>query len=121
MYHTYIYLLAPSSPPIVITISVLNSTAFNTTWKVPDEDEHNGLLEYVDIRLVGEDVETSRIITIPITDNNGSLHSTILSPLQEYINYSVSFAVRNGAGLSPHSNPVYLRTDQAGMISYPII
>ena len=34
-----VYPLAPSSPPIVITISVLNSTP---TWKVPDEDEHNG-------------------------------------------------------------------------------
>ena len=117
-YHTciiHIYSIVPSSPPIIITISVLNSTAFNTTWRVPHEDEHNGLLEFVDARLIGKDLATSQMIIVPINNtDNTFLHSTILSPLEEYVNYSVSFAVRNDAGVSSYSNPVYLRTYQAG-------
>ena len=110
----YMYSLAPSSPPIDITISVINSTAIHSTWRIPDEDEHNGLLESVEVRLVGIDIETSITIPVQITTNDTSLQTTILSPLQEYVNYSIRLAIRNGAGLSPYSNPVYLRTDQAG-------
>ena len=108
------YSPAPSSPPIVVAISVINSTAFNITWRIPDEDEHNGPLKSVEFRLVGIDIDTNITITIPITTNDTTLQTTILSPLQEYVNYSIRLAVRNGAGLSPYSNPVYLRTDQAG-------
>ena len=110
----YMYSLAPSSPPIDITISVINSTAIHSTWRIPNEDEHNGLLESVEVRLVGIDIETSITIPVQITTNDTSLQTTILSPLQEYVNYSIRLAIRNGAGLSPYSNPVYLRTDQAG-------
>ena len=106
--------LAPSSPPVNITISVINATAFNSTWRIPDEDEHNGILVSVYILLVGVDIDTSITITVPITANDITLQTTILSPLQEYVNYSVEFVVRNGVGLSPYSNPIYLRTDPAG-------
>ena len=113
----YIYSPAPSSPPIDITISVINSTAIHSTWRIPDEDEHNGLLESVEVRLVGIDIETSITIPVQITTNDTSLQTTILSPLQEYVNYSIRFAVRNDVGLSPYSNPVYSRTRQAGKLS----
>ncbi|KAI6658157.1 Phosphatidylinositol phosphatase PTPRQ-like isoform X2, partial [Oopsacas minuta] len=105
---------APSSPPVNISITVINSTALNSTWRIPDIDEHNGALESVEIRLQGIDIETSQIITVPITNTNDTTFKfTILSPLEEFVNYSVSFAVRNLVGLSPFSDPVYLRTDPA--------
>ena len=113
----YIYSPAPSSPPIDITISVINSTSIHSTWRIPDEDEHNGLLESVEVRLVGIDIEANITITVQITTNDTSLQTTILSPLQEYVNYSIRFAVRNDVGLSPYSNPVYSRTRQAGKLS----
>ena len=77
----------------------------------------------VDIRLVGIDIDTSTNITVPITTNDTSLQTTILSSLQEYVNYSVRFAVINSVGPSPYSDPIYLRTDPAGeyMIHHIII
>ena len=114
----YLYSPAPSSPPIDITITVINSTAFKGTWRIPDEDEHNGRLNSVDILLIGIDIETSITITVPINTNATSLQTTILSPLQEYVNYSVSFVVRNDVGLSPYSNSVYLRTNPGGKFAH---
>ena len=119
-----LYYLAPSSPPVNITVSLINATAFNSTWRIPDEDEHNGILVSVDIRLVGIDIVDTSTITVPInTTNDTSLQTTILSPLEEYVNYSVEFAVRNGVGLSPYSDRIFLRTAPAGeyMIHHIII
>ena len=113
--------LAPSSPPIDITVTVINSTAFNSTWRIPEEDEHNGRLHSVEIYLVGINIETSITITVPISTNDTALQTTILSPLQEYVNYTIKFAVRNDVGLSPYSNPVYLRTDPAGEFTHFIV
>ena len=81
------------------------------------------MLISVDIRLVGIDIDTRMTIIVPITSNDTTLQTTILSPLQEYVNYSVEFAVRNGAGLSNYSDPIYLRTNPAGeyMIYHIII
>ena len=115
------HFLAPSSPPIDITVTVINSTAFNSTWRIPEEDEHNGVIDSVEIRLVGIDIQISITITVQITTNDTSLQTTILSPLQEFVNYSVSFAVKNDVGLSPYSNPVYLKTDQAGKFTIIIL
>ena len=109
---------APSSPPVNITVSVINSTAFNSKWRIPEEDELNGAPEFVEIRLIGKDIKTKTEITIPISTNETSSKSIILSPLQEYVLYSVSFAVRNGVGISAFSEPLYLRTNPAGKISF---
>ena len=118
MYGNYVikilYSLAPSSPPVNITVSLINGTAFNSTWRIPDEDKHNGILVSVDILLEGKYIDTGITIIVSITAYNTSLQTTILSPLQEYVNYSVRFAVRNGVGLSPYSDPIYLRTNPIG-------
>ena len=107
---------APASPPINITVTVVNSTALNTTWRVPDIDEHNGLLSQVEIQVQGINLETTeRPIMVLINDSNDtSVQYRIITGLEEFVNYSVILSVRNGAGLSPLSDPVFESTLQAG-------
>ena len=107
---------APASPPITITVTVINSTALNATWNVPDVDEHNGLLLQVDIQVQGINLDTTeRLIIVLIDDSNDtSIQYHIITGLEEFVNYSVIFRVRNGAGLSPLSDPVFESTLQAG-------
>ena len=118
-YHVIIIyiLLAPSSPPINVTINVVNSTALNAIWRIPDIDEHNGLLLQVEIQVKGINLDTTvrSDITVTINDSNDtSIQFYIINGLEEFVNYSIILRVRNGAGLSPPSNPLFETTLDAG-------
>ena len=108
--------LAPTSPPINISVVVINSTALNASWRIPDEDEHNGLLTQVEIQVLGINLDTSeRKILVSINDSNDtSIHCQIISGLEEFVNYSVILTVRNAAGLSPFSDALFPTTLAAG-------
>ena len=116
LYLLLFILTAPASPPITITVTVVNSTALNTTWRVPDIDEHNGLLLQVEIQVQGINLDTTeRLIIVPIIDSNdASIQYHIITDLEEFVNYSAILSVRNGAGLSPLSDPVFESTLPAG-------
>ena len=113
-------LTAPTSPPIDISVVVINSTALNASWRIPDEDEHNGLLSQVEIKVVGINLDTTeRNISVSINDSNDtSIQFQIISGLEEFVNYSVILSVRNGAGLSPFSDAVFVATIAAGKSMY---
>ena len=114
-----IILTAPSSPPINITVNAVNSTALNASWRIPDIDEHNGILFQVEIQVQGINLDTTVRPTINVTINNPndtSIQFYILTDLEEFVNYSVILSVRNGAGLSPFSDPVFVTTLNAGKL-----
>ena len=114
---------APSSPPINITVNVLNSTALNASWRIPDVDEHNGILFQVEIQVQGINLDTSVRPTINVTiniSNDTSIQFYILTDLEEFANYSVTLSVRNGAGLSPFSDPVFETTLDAGKLGIDV-
>ena len=104
--------LAPSSPPINISVVVINSTALNASWKIPDADEHNGLLTQVEIQILGINLDTTeRRIIVSINDSNDSATQFhIINGLQEFVNYSIVLSVRNAAGLSPFSVAIFITT-----------
>ena len=111
---------APASPPINISLVVINSTALNASWRIPDLDEHNGMLTQVEIQVLGINLDTTeRMIIVSINDSNDtSIQFQIISGLEEFVNYSVILSVRNGAGLSPFSDAVFNTTLDAGKSKY---
>ena len=108
--------LAPTSPPINISVVVVNSTALNASWRIPNEDEHNGLLTQVEIQVVGINLDTTeRRIIVSINDSNDSATQFhIINGLEEFVNYSVILSVRNAAGLSPFSVAIFVTTPAIG-------
>ena len=109
-------LTAPTSPPINISVVVINSTALNASWRIPDADEHNGLLTQVEIQVLGINLDTTeRKIIVSINDSNDtSTQFHIIPGLEEFVNYSVILSVRNAAGLSPFSDAIFVTTPAIG-------
>ena len=111
--------LAPTSPPINISVVVTNSTALNASWRIPNEDKHNGLLTQVEIQVLGINLDTTeRRIIVSINDSNDtSTELYTITGLEEFVNYSIILSVRNGAGLSPFSDALFVTTRAASKLN----
>ena len=99
---------------------VINSTALNASWRIPDEDEHNGLLTQVEIQVLGINLDTTeRSIIVSINDSNDtSTQFHIIPGLGEFVNYSLILTVKNGVGLGPFSDAMFATTLATGNSKY---
>ena len=97
----------PSSPPEKITVIGVNSRTLTVSFSPPLIIDHNGkLTSYV--------IQYNRVGSGDIKNVSTTKTTVLLSPLDNFVNYSVTVAAVNGNGTGPFSNPVVQAT---GIIS----
>lgn len=108
LHKLYSLYVAPSSAPVAVAASMVNSSGFTLTWSDPPPEDHNGII---------------RQYAIHITELNTGLEYTLTSVeiqtsvyfLHPFYNYTIAVsAVTNQPG--PFSIPLNVRTSEHSKI-----
>ena len=98
--------LAPSGPPINITLRPISSTQIRASWVQPPLDERNGVIVGYDISITPED----KINQGDITSMNENILTYAINNLQPGTNYSVKIRAKTTPGAGPYSVQVTATT-----------
>ena len=105
---------APSSPPTNITVLHTNSTSFTLSWLPPPPEDHNGdIIEY--------QVTITRLSTLVSTTLITNATQLVVARLVPYNGYEVTMAAFTSEGSGPHTEPLFLQTEQDGKASHKYI
>ena len=118
--HVFTICTVPGEAPLNVMLMVESSTAITVSWEeVPAIDE-NGIIimyqvQYDPLETFGEQIFTK---TVNITDTS----MTVLTDLEEYVEYNISVRAYTSIGPGPYSDPSTARTetDSKRQIIYPI-
>ena len=99
----------PSSPPVDVKVSKVDSTTATFAWLPPPAKDHNGVISYYELFLVNEQFNISDTVV------NSTNDSVTVTNLEEFANYSVTVSAATRVGLGPFSTPVLFTTLQAGV------
>ena len=101
----------PIGSPEIIAAGALSPTEIMVMWLEVPPAERNGVISMYAVRYVP--LETcSGTVTESIT--NTSMTSTILTGLEEYVDYNISVRAFTSVGPGPYSDSVVERTDEDG-------
>lgn len=102
----------PSSAPINMEASLLNTSAVYLKWQPPPLNAMNGILKSYHVIVRGYDMHNnSRVLTNITVD--GDSPKLMLANLTLGVTYSVSVAATTKVGAGPYSSPSILRLDPA--------
>ena len=76
---------APSSPPVDVVLTAINSRTLSITWSPPPTDQRNGIIREYMVTVTETDTE----MTVNYTSNSTSL---ILSSLHPFYTYHLTLA-----------------------------
>jgi len=103
---SYVFFLAPSSPPQSVGLSPVSSTSLSISWTAPFASDRNGIIREYRINIT--EVITGRVIYL-----TSSSTSVVAVGLHPYYNYTcVIAAVTVAAG--PFSQTVQITTPEDG-------
>lgn len=117
----FVFLLAPSSPPVNVSVVVHNSTAISVAWDpVPKEHRNGKIISYLLILdenglqnhpkkdpICGEEIEVN------VVDEDESENVTV-DRLRKFTTYNVSVTANTSAGSSRPSDVINVKTGQDG-------
>ena len=111
--HVFSICAVPSEAPLNVMLMVESSTAIRVSWEeVPAIDENGIIIMY---QVQYDPLETfGGLISINITDT--SMLSTVLTDLEEYVEYNISVRAYTSAGPGPYSIGVSNRTETDGKL-----
>ena len=119
--HVFAICTVPSEAPQNVMLMFESSTAIRVSWEeVPAIDE-NGIIimyqvQYDRLETFGDLISTKNV---NITDT--SMLLTVLTGLEEYVEYNISVRAYTSAGPGPYSDGVVERTPTAGRGIYVVL
>ena len=107
-----LFYIAPSSSPLNVTVTVVNSVMISVTWSPPLEQDQNGIITTYIIRLYDT-------VNDQITLYEREAHHTqlVIDELHPYYVYNVSMAAET-VELGPFSTTQSIQTLQDSQCSY---
>ena len=112
--HVFAICAVPSEAPQNVMLMVESSTAIRVSWEeVPAIDE-NGIITMYQVQYDPLETFGGLISTTNINITDTSMLSTVLTGLEEYVEYNISVRTYTSAGPGPYSDPVTERTLEDG-------
>ena len=105
------YFTVPSSPPISVGISVINSTALIISWDYVPEADKNGIIINYKIN-VSLGLLSTLTDSFLITISDGLARDAVISNLTKWSYYTMKIAASTIKGTSNYSSNVTIRTAQ---------
>ena len=105
----FLFLAAPSSPPLSSAGEVLGPTAISISWQPPAPEGQNGIITSYTV-LVTE-VLTNTTTTY---QRDGSRTELVITGLHPYYDYSCMVAAQTSVGLGPFGTSFTVTTHQDG-------
>lgn len=108
MHKLYSLYVAPSSAPVAVAASMVNSSGFTLTWSDPPPEDHNGIIRQYAIHI------TELITGLEYTLTSVEIQTSVYF-LHPFYNYTIAVsAVTNQPG--PFSIPLNVRTSEHSKI-----
>lgn len=107
--HSLSAISAPAAPPRGVMATVLSSTSIRVQWTQLLEVERNGIITNYEVRYRYNSLTPLTILTA------GTELETMLNMLEEAEIYSIDVLAYTSVGPGPYSDPIQLRTEEAGM------
>ena len=104
-FHIY---LAPSTPPVNVMATLVNSSGFTLMWGAPPAEDQNGVIRHYAIHIV--EITTSQEHTLNSTETQTAVY--FLHPYYNYT-YAVSAVTIE---LGPYTTATNIRTSEDGTI-----
>ena len=119
--HVFTICAVPSEAPQNVMLMVESSTAIRVSWEEVPAINENGIVimyqvQYDPLETFGGLVSTKNV---NITDT--SMLSTLLTGLEEYVEYNISVRAYTSTGPGPYSVGVVERTPTAGREIYVVL
>ena len=111
-------LSVPASPPNDVTATAASPTSIMVTWDVVSPLDHNGLITIYEV--LYEPMETFSGAIGPLTVNVTE-RSSLLTGLQDYVEYTISVRAYTSEGEGPYSVGVIERTNETGNLHTHLI
>jgi len=112
----FVYYIAPSSPPLNVSVTSLSPTSLFIIWDAPEAINRNGFIHTYVIELNQTQFPQLReSIRDEGNVSSGFRESRTISGLEEGVEFTVTIMAINNAGISPPSEPVIQTTLQARM------
>ena len=119
--HVFAVCTVPSEAPQNVTLMVESSTAIKVSWEeVPAIDE-NGIIIMYQVQYDPLETFGDLIFTKNVNITDTSMLSTVLTGLEEYVEYNISVRAYTSAGPGPYSVGVVERTPTAGREIYVVL
>ena len=101
--------IAPTAPPLSLTVNSESSTSLSLQWLPPPEDGRNGIIIAYSVNITrisnGDSIEFTDIQDLYL----------IVESLRPYTQYSCSVAAHTVIGMGPYSIPLLALTNEDGM------
>ena len=111
-YFALVPYIVPASPPSSVSAAALSSTSIQVNWtEVPAIDQNGVITQY--------EVEYNQTTFTEVTVYNtaivySTMSTTVLSGLEEYVEYSIRVRAYTGVDPGPQSNVTFVTTDEDG-------
>ena len=104
------FIAAPDMPPVNITATAVSSTEIEVVWEEVPAISHNG--EVTMYEVIYDPIQTFDVLAVnTVNITNTSMLFTVLTGLEEYVEYNISVRAYTSTGPGPYSDPVTVRTD----------
>ena len=105
------FLAAPDMPPVNITATAVSFTEIEVTWEEVPAINRNGEITMYEVMY--DPLQTFDVLVVDTV--NISMLSTVLTDLEEYVEYNISVRAYTSTGPGPYSDPVTVRTLEDGI------
>ena len=111
---------APDAPPQNVMTMIISSTAIEVIWEEVPEINHNGIIIMYEVQYEPLETFDGQISTDTVNITNISILSTVLTGLEEFVQYNISVRAYTIIGPGPYSTGVVERTDTDGKLKSQI-
>ena len=110
MYHFSIY-TEPDAPPQNVMTVVLSSTEIEVSWEEVPAINENGIITMYEVQYIPLETFDGQVST---NTADISMLFTVLTGLEEYVEYRISVRAYTSAGPGPYSDGIVERTNTDG-------
>ena len=105
----------PDASPQNVAVMVLSSTEIEVSWEEVPAIDQNGKITMYEVQYEPLETFEDQIFTETVYITNISMLATILTGLEEYVEYDITVRAYTSVGPGPYSDPpITERTDEDG-------
>ena len=110
------YLIGPDEPPQNVVATVVSSAEIEVSWEEVPAIDQNGIITMYEVQYEPLETFGDQIFTETVNITNASMLNTILTGLEEYVDYNITVRAYTSEGPGPYSDsPITERTMEDGI------
>ena len=110
--HISLIRIAPASPPSSVSAAALSSTSIQVNWTEVPAIDRNGVITQYEVEY--NQTTFTEVTMYNTTVVNSTMFTTVVTGLEEYVEYSIRVRVYTSVGPGPYNDVVTVTTNEDG-------